>query len=63
MKRANGSEFVLGLRNPLTPDEPADDSLRELRDLSTTVPVYLVDELVVRKNLPAATREVLAYLG
>ena len=63
VKRANGSEFVLGLRNPLTPDEPADDSLRELRDLSTTVPVYLVDELVVRKNLPAATREVLAYLG
>ena len=63
VKRANGSEFVLGLRNPLTPDEPADDSLREFRDLSTTVPVYLVDELVVRKNLPAATREVLAYLG
>ena len=55
VKRANGSEFVLGLRNPLTPDEPADDSLREFRDLSTTVPVYLVDELVVRKNLPAAT--------
>ena len=63
VKRANGSEFVLGLRNPLTPDEPADDSLREFRDLSTTVPVYLVDELVVRKNLPAATREVMAYLG
>ena len=60
---SNGSEFVLGLRNPLTPDEPADDSLRELHDSSTTVPVYLVDELVVRKNLPAATREVLAYLG
>lgn len=63
VKRANGFEFVVGLRNPLTPDDPADDALREFRDLSTTVPVYLVDELVVRKNLPAATREVMAFIG
>ena len=59
----NGLEFVVGLRNPLTQDDPADDALREFRDLSTTVPVYLADELVVRKNLPAATREVMAFLG
>jgi ATP-dependent helicase YprA (DUF1998 family) len=63
VKHANGFEFALGLRNPLTPDDPADDALREFRDLSTTVPLYLVDELVVRKNLPAATREVMAFLG
>ncbi len=63
VEHADGSRFVLGLRNPLTPDDPADDALREFQDLSTTVPVYLVDELVVRKNLPAATREVIAYLG
>ena len=59
IRHANGFELVVGLRNPLTPDDPA---LREFRDLSTTVPVYLVDELVVRKNLPAATREVIAFL-
>ena len=63
VKQENGFEFVVGLRNPLTSDDPADDALREFRDLSTTVPVYLVDELVVRKNLPAATREVMAFLG
>ena len=62
-KRTNGSEFILGLRNPLTADEPIDIALREFSDLSTSVPVYLVDELVVRKNLPAATREIIAYLG
>ena len=63
VKRASGTEFVVGLRNPLTADDPIDSALREFRDLSTAVPVYLVDELVVRKNLPAATREIIAYLG
>ena len=63
VKHANGFEFVLGLRNPLTPDEPGDDALRDFKEMSATVPVRLVDELVVRKNLPAATREVMAYLG
>lgn len=62
VKHTNGFEFVVGLRNPLTPDDPADDALREFRDLSTTIPVFLVDELVVRKNLPAATREIMAFI-
>ncbi|MYD53272.1 MAG: DUF1998 domain-containing protein [Chloroflexi bacterium] len=63
IKHASGLQSVVGLRNPLTPDEPADDDLRELCDFSPTVPVYLVDELKVRKNLPAATREVMGLLG
>ena len=54
-------EFVVGLHNPLTPDLSFDPGLDELKECST-VPVVLLDELVVRRNLPSATRSVLDRL-
>jgi len=61
-KRADGSEFVIGLYGPLTPDESPNDSLRNLKEYATTLTVSLVDELVVRRNLPRATSDLMNKL-
>ena len=58
-----GRQFVIGLHGPLTPDEPPDEALRDLKEFSATVPVILIDELVVRRNLPSATARLLERLG
>jgi hypothetical protein len=55
--------FVIGLHGPLTPDEPSDPGLRDLKEFSITPPVILVDELVVRRNLPSATAALLERMG
>lgn len=60
--KRNGGQFVIGLHNPLTPDEPADVALRELKEFSPVFPVILIDELVVRRNLPSATSGLLARI-
>jgi len=57
-----GARFVIGLHGPLTPDDPPDAGLRELKEFSAALPVILVDELVVRRNLPTATAELLTRL-
>jgi ATP-dependent helicase YprA (DUF1998 family) len=58
-----GKQFVIGLHGPLTPDEPSDEALRDLKEYSAAVPVILVDELVVRRNLPSATAILLERMG
>jgi ATP-dependent helicase YprA (DUF1998 family) len=57
-----GARFVIGLHGPLTPDFPPDVALVDLKEFSTALPVILVDELVVRRNLPSATADLLARL-
>jgi hypothetical protein len=47
----------------LTPDDPPDEALRELKEFSTTIPVLLLDELVVRRNLPSATSKLIQKIG
>jgi hypothetical protein len=37
--------------------------LREIKEFSPAVPVLLVDELVVRRNLPRATATLLEKVG
>jgi hypothetical protein len=49
---------VIALSGPLTTDYPADPSIGDLRDRATDLQVIVVNELLVRGNLPAATREV-----
>jgi hypothetical protein len=56
-------QCIVCLCGPLTPGEPSDETLRDLKEYSTTVPVITVDELVVRRNLPAATTDLLSKLG
>jgi len=60
--KQNGTQLIIGLHNPLTPDEPADMGLRDLKEFSPVFPVILLDELVVRRNLPTATANLLAQL-
>ena len=57
-----GSErFIIGIASPLTPDEPTTGALRELREYGP-FPVLLADEIVVRRNLPRATGDLMAKL-
>jgi ATP-dependent helicase YprA (DUF1998 family) len=50
-----GIRYIVGLHGPLTPGEPMDEALREVKEYSVSVPVILIDELLVRRNLPNAT--------
>ena len=59
----DGTQFVIGLHGPLTPDEPSDEGLRELKEFSAAFAVHLIDELVVRRNLPSATAALLKLLA
>ncbi|HET9215752.1 MAG TPA: DEAD/DEAH box helicase, partial [Terriglobia bacterium] len=61
--RANGARFAIGLHGPLTPNEPTDKDLKEIKEYATTLTVYLEDELVVRRNLPFATQKLIEKLG
>lgn len=61
--RDSGDQFVIGLHGPLTPDHHSDNGLMELKEFSTALPVILVDELVVRRNLPSATARLLDQVG
>ena len=59
IKRPDGLEYVVGLHCPLTPDDPPDDTLRALKEFCPTIPVLLCDEIVVRRNLPSATSQLI----
>ena len=62
-KRADGTELFVGLCEPLTRDTPADAVLRDLKQAAQAFPVVLCDEIVVSRNLPAATNHVLEEIG
>jgi hypothetical protein len=55
--------FVIALSGPLTNDHPAEPFLRELLAQENDLHLIVVNELLVRGNLPAATREVRQRLG
>jgi hypothetical protein len=58
-----GVQYVIGLHGPLTPDDPSDTSLQQLKEYSAALPVILVDELVVRRNLPSATSALIRQIA
>ena len=60
--RADGKRFAIALCGPLTNDYAADPAIRRLRDAGADIGVIVVNELLVRGNLPAATRIVQGYL-
>ena len=53
-----GNKFVVALSGPLTIDHPSDARIADLRESGTEYQVIIENELVVRGNLPAATRSV-----
>ena len=62
VKRADGSEFIIGLHGPLTPGTPPDAALGRVRESCPSVRVLLYDDIVVRRNLPAATTRLIAEI-
>ena len=63
VKRVDGSEFLVGVSDPLTHDTPADPVLRDVKQSCPTIPVVLCDEIVVSRNRPAATNHVIEQIG
>jgi len=59
----SGKRFVIALSDPLTTDHPAESSIRELREKTSNIQLIVVNELLVRGNLPAATLEVRQRVG
>jgi hypothetical protein len=55
--RNDGKQFAIALSGPLTDGHPADARLLELK-AARAPELIIVNELLVRGNLPAATREV-----
>ncbi|HKX46487.1 MAG TPA: DEAD/DEAH box helicase [Planctomycetota bacterium] len=60
---ARGAQFAVGLHGPLTPNEPTDAGLKDVMEYATSLAVHLEDELIVRRNLPAATRKLIEMLS
>ena len=52
---------AIGIAAPLTPNVPADAVLTELSEKSS-IPVILIDELEIRRNLPQTTSRLLSSL-
>ena len=60
---SGASMFIVGVHGPLTPDHPADPSLRDAKEFGAGIPVLLADELVVARNLPRASHSIIASLS
>ena len=58
----SGTQFIIALHGPLTPDEPPDAGLTEVKEFCSSVPLLLVDEMLVRRNLPAATSRLIGQV-
>ena len=56
---AGDRTFIVGVHAPLTPDYPADPLLREAKEFGASVPIELIDDIVISQHLPAATRQVI----
>jgi len=59
----DGDRFAIALSGPLTNDHPAVPSLPELVEQASDLKLIVVNELLVRGNLPAATHDVLQRIG
>ena len=59
---ADDRRFIITLSAPLTPHHPADTSIAVLES-TKGLPIIVENELVVRGNLPAATRRIMTALG
>jgi ATP-dependent helicase YprA (DUF1998 family) len=57
-RKRDGAKFVIALSGPLTEEYPADSSLLKLRDAPGSPTLIIINELLVRGNLPAASRGV-----
>jgi ATP-dependent helicase YprA (DUF1998 family) len=56
-------DFIVGIHGPLTPDRATDDRLRDAQEYGSLVPVVLIDEIVISRNLPHASRQVIEAIS
>ena len=57
----DGGRAIIALSGPLTPNHPADASVAALRS-TADLPIIVENELVVRGNLPTATRRIMTAI-
>lgn len=61
--RKSGERFAITLSGPLTNDYSAAPFLKELVREQVDLQLVVVNELIARGNLPAATREITQRIG
>ena len=61
LARGNGRDRIFYIQSPLTRDRPPNRELWDAKELGG-VPVYPVDDMVVTRNLPVASQQVLRWL-
>ena len=62
LARGKGKDRIFYIQSPLTRDLPPTQELWDAKELGG-VPVYPVDDLVVMRNLPVASQQVLKWLS
>ncbi len=62
IERSDGSQFVVAVHGPLTPDYTHDKRIRDLKEYCPSIPVFLCDEIVIRRNLPTATSQLISLV-
>ena len=55
--------LMIGIHGPLTPDFANDGALRDAKEFGSAIPVLLLDEIVISRNLPRATSQVIEALA
>ena len=55
----DNASLAIYLHNPLTPRYAPTEKLRELYEYGTSIPLIGIDELAVRRNLPAVTSDLI----
>ena len=50
--------FIFGVHGPLTPDLSQDPSLSDAKENQSSIPVRLIDDIRISRNLPSASLEV-----
>lgn len=58
-----GRQFVIDVSSSLTPNWPSTQTLQDLKNFSARPVVLTIDELMVSRNLPAATTDLLKRMG
>jgi len=57
------TDLVIAISNPLTPRTTSDEALMHLKEYVLTPKLKLVDEMLIRKNLPEATSQILSLIN
>jgi ATP-dependent helicase YprA (DUF1998 family) len=59
---SRGREYIIGVHGPLTPDHSFDELLQNAKEFGSSIPVVLVDEILISRNLPHASQQVIAIV-